>query len=89
MTAFPMLVRCFGAQWRGLPETERIRLAGHWAQAQLPSASLLKNSGLCQVETPIWQTSPIIGVTVTLLSVKEDYYGLDDGIIQHLAEGYA
>ena len=73
MTAFPMLARCFEAQWRWLDASDRDQLARQWAQEHLPNAGMLKYPALGQVETPIWQTTTMMGVTVTLLSVKEDY----------------
>lgn len=76
MDAFPQLARCFTAQWRGLHQTERVRLRRAWAHAAMGAmgAGYLKAPSLSQAERPIWQVYRSGGESaMTLIGIKTDH----------------
>ncbi len=77
MSAFPMLERCYAAQWRSLSASDRARLEAAWGSSTLPTAPALKIVRVCQMETPIWLVSHVIGHSMNLMSVKADFLDSD------------
>jgi len=76
MSAYPMLQRCFQAQWRGLPMAERVRLGQAWRQG-LPASHLKAQAEAMQEERPIWSVARH-GDGMTLISLKWDIVMPDD-----------